>query len=225
MQVWAVIAQKGGAGKTTLAIHISIALAGMNHSVELLDVDPQQSAARWGTGNRKKRPPLMTPIVAPQIFDMLDRIRAKNVDTVVVDTSPRADRESLIIAGAADLIIVPVRPSPLDFPAVEDTLSLLRGAGHLAKTVTVLNAVAASTDERELAAAYLSKLGPEMCPHSLGERVDFRRSLLIGQGITEAKTKSPAVKEMLAVTKWLVKRANATQEAKDGQGKSVRKAG
>ena len=224
MQVWAVIAQKGGAGKTTLALHTSIALAQMNHSVEVLDVDPQQSAARWAV-QRKKRPPLVTPIVAPQIFDMLDRIRAKNVDIVVVDTSPRADRESLIIASAADLIIVPARPSPLDFPAVEDTLDLLRGAGHLHKTVTILNAVAAKTDERVQAAAYLAKLGPELCPHALGERVDFRRSLLIGQGITEAKKKSPAVKEMLAVTKWLIKKADATQEAKDGQGKSIRKAG
>ncbi len=225
MQVWAIIAQKGGAGKTTLALHASIALSQMKHSVELLDVDPQQTAARWAL-QRKQRPPRTTAIVAPQIFDTLEQIRNKGeTDIVIVDTSPRADRESLIVANAANFIIVPVRPSTLDLPAVEDTLALLAKGGYLGKTVTVLNAVAASTDEGELAAAYLKKLGPELCPYSLGERVDFRRSLMLGKGITEAKKSGEAVKEITGVTKWLVKKADATQESKDGKAKPTRKAG
>lgn len=226
MQTWAVIAQKGGAGKTTLSLHTAIALAQMRKRVQLLDVDPQQSAARWAA-QHKNLPPPATSIVAPQIFDILERLRDKGAtDIVIVDTSPRADRDSLTVANAADFIIVPVRPSTLDFPAVEDTLALLDRAGHMGKTVTVLNAVATSTDEGEMAAAYLRRLGPELCPFMLGERVDYRRSLLLGKGITEAKRSGEAVKEITGMTKWLVKKANAAQErGRDGKAKSVRKAG
>ena len=224
-QVWAVIAQKGGAGKTTLSLHTAIALGQMGKVVEILDVDPQSSAYRWSQ-QRKGKPPVCTAIVAPQIFDVLEQIRHKGkTDIVIVDTSPKADRESLICANAADFIIVPARASVLDLPAVEDTLGLLDRAGYLAKTVLVLNAVAPRTDEGSEAAVYLRKLGAELCPFRLGERVDYRRSLLVGKGITEVKTKSKAVTEMNALTKWLLKKANATQENLDGKAKLVRKAG
>ena len=223
-QAWAVIAQKGGAGKTTLSLHIAIALTQMARTVELIDVDPQASAYKWSL-QRKDKPPRVTPIVAAQIYDVLDQIRHRGTEVAIVDTSPRADRESLIIANAADFIIVPVRPSPLDFPAVNETLDLLHRAGQLEKAVLLLNAVAASTDEGEMAMGYMKKLGPTVCPHWISERVDFRRSLLLGQGITEAKKKSAAVKEIGLVTKWLVKQADTTQEAKNGgKGRSVRKA-
>jgi chromosome partitioning protein len=225
MQTWAIIAQKGGAGKTTLALHVGIALSQMLKRVHILDVDPQQSAARW-SAQRKGLQPTVTPIVAPQIFDVVEQLRHRDAtDIVLVDTSPRADRESLIVAKAADFIIVPARPSALDLPAVEDTLRLLEEAGHIHKAVVVLNAVAASTDEGELAAAYMRRLGPELCPFMLGERVDYRRSLLLGKGVTEAKKSGEAVKEITGLAKWMLKKANATQEAGNVRGKSVRKAG
>lgn len=224
MQTWAVIAQKGGAGKTTLSLHVSIALSDFEQKVELLDVDPQNSAYRW-TVQRKGKSPVATPIVAAQIFDQLDRVRNRSTDIVVVDTSPRADRESLIVASAADMIIVPVRPSPLDVPAVLDTLDLLDRAGHLHKVVLVLNAVAARTNEGDLAAQYLKKQAPELCPFFIGERAEFRHSLLEGQGVTEHNRTSPAAKEIVAVTKWLLRQSKLIEEGKtDGKGtKPVRK--
>lgn len=223
-QVWAVIAQKGGAGKTTLSLHIAIALAGYDRRVELLDVDPQSSAHRWAV-QRKGLAPATKAIVAAQIFDEVERIRHKaSTDIVIVDTSPRADRDSLIVANAADFIIVPVRPSPLDFPALIDTLTLLKNSGCDDKAVVLLNAVASATNEGDLAAAYVKKLGADLCPFWIGERVDFRHALLTGQGVTEAKPQSAAAKEILAATKWLLKHANYEGKA-DGKGnKSVRKA-
>jgi chromosome partitioning protein len=213
MQVWAIIAQKGGAGKTTLSLHVAIALTQMGKRVHILDVDPQQSAARWGA-QRKGKPPAMTPIVAPQVYDVIERLRDKGAtDIVIVDTSPRADRESLIVADAADFIIVPARPSALDLPSVEDTLGLLDRAGHVHKAVVVLNAVASSTDEGELAAAYMRTLGPELCPYMLGERVDYRRSLLVGKGVTEAKKSGEAVREITGLSKWMLKKANSMEGA------------
>lgn len=218
-QVWAVIAQKGGSGKTTLSLHIAIALAQHDCAVELLDVDPQSSAYRWAV-QRKDLPPRATPIVAAQIFDQLERIRHRSTDIVVVDTSPRADRDSLIVASAADLIIVPVRPSALDMPAVQDTLDLLDKAGCLHKAVLILNAVAASTNEGDLASAYLKKSGVELCPFWIGERADFRHSLLSGQGVTEASPGTKAAKEIVSATKWLLKRSKTIQE---GQANVIRK--
>lgn len=223
-QVWAVIAQKGGAGKTTLSLHVAIALAEHNQTVELLDVDPQASAYKW-TVQRKGLPPVATPIVAAQIFDVLERVRHRSTDIVIVDTSPRADRESLIVANAADMIIIPARPSPLDMPAVHDTIQLLDRAGCLDKAVLLLNAVATSTNEGDMAAQYLKKLGPELCPFWIGERVDLRHALLNAQGVTEAKPTSVAAKEIISATKWLLKRSKALQEGQTDGKKPVRKVG
>jgi chromosome partitioning protein len=221
MQTWAVIAEKGGAGKTTIATHVSIALTQMGKTVEVLDVDPQQTLAKWGIQRGTKRPRIL-PVLASQIFETLEQTSHRQIDIVVVDTCGRADRDSLIVAKAADLIIVPVRARPYDISSAASTIDVLRRAGYADKVVFVLNGIVPKVPEMKDAARYLKTLGPELCPHSLGERLDYWRPLLVGRGVTEAKKNSDAVREITALTKWLIYKANAlTKEVKDGKGKRV----
>jgi chromosome partitioning protein len=211
MQVWAVIAQKGGSGKTTLTIHTSIAAmqAGMN--VLVIDVDPQSSAWKWGKYNRKIPTPEYRNLVVPQVADALRAAAKAKVDLVIIDTSPRADRDSLTIAKLASMIVVPARPTVLDMPAVDDTLALLKSIGAVSRTVTVLNAVASRTNEGANAAAILEDKGPTLSPIRIGERVDYRHSLLDGKGVSEADPRSQASKEIMALTKWLLKQGKVMQ--------------
>lgn len=129
---------------------------------------------------------------------MLARMKGDQYDLVVFDTSPRADRDLVVIAGLSDLIILPVRPSILDIPALEDTVKLIKAAGRGDRAVLVLNAVATRTDEGDDASDLLRGMG-RLLPQRLGDRVDLRRALTGGRGVTEFLPRSKAAEEVRAL--------------------------
>src|SRR4051794_29451859 len=119
MHTLALVCQKGGAGKTTLAIHLATEAAAHGLRTLLLDVDPQASAARWA--DRRKPGPIDVDVAveSPARLDSaLQQAEREGYDLVVVDTAPHADQGALRVARLADLIIVPVRPSILDLDAM-----------------------------------------------------------------------------------------------------------
>lgn len=207
MQVWSVISQKGGAGKTTVSIHLGIALSGMGYKVRVCDADPQQSSARWAR-SRDLKDPDFAIVIAPLLSKELLAAETEGFDIVLIDTSPRLDRECVIIARASDLIIVPVRPTILDVPAVSDTLRVLESARVSDRAVLVLNAVGPKSSEGAQAATHLEPMGLPLCPHRLQELLAFRRSLLVGRGVTEVglkvDPKGQAAREILSLAKWLI---------------------
>lgn len=194
MKTWAVITQKGGSGKTTIALHLGIVADSLGKRAVVVDVDPQRSAMKWSMIRGTGRPPVIATIV-PELRRELAKLERTKTDLVIIDTSPRADRDSLEVSRIADLIVVPVKPSILDLPAAQETLELIRAAGAASKTVIVLNSVPASTTEARDAAAVLRKFG-HLLPGSIGDRVDFRRALVAGKGVTEFAPNSAAAKEI-----------------------------
>jgi chromosome partitioning protein len=197
MKIWAVMTQKGGAGKSTIALHLAIAAHGRGLKTAVIDVDPQRSAMKWAV-IRGRDAPLISSGVVPELPRMLSRMEGDRTDLVVIDTSPRADRDLVVIAGLADLIILPVRPSILDIPAVADTMKLIKAAGRSDRAVLVLNAVAPRTDEGDEAAAILGGMGTVLTQR-LGDRVDLRRALTAGHGVTEFLPRSKAAEEIRAL--------------------------
>jgi chromosome partitioning protein len=197
MRTWAVITQKGGSGKTTMALHLAVIAQQSGLKTVIVDADPQQSALKWAV-IRNQAKPVVVPCVAADLRRLLPRLERDGVDLALIDTSPRASRDTIDIAAHADLIILPARPSILDLPAVEDTLRLIGSSGDLDRVAIVLNAVPPQTDEGDQAAAILGKLGP-LLPERIGERVDYRKALTAGRGITEFAPSSRAAKEMMAL--------------------------
>lgn len=197
MKIWAITTQKGGGGKTTIAIHLAIEATRHRRKVAIIDVDPQKSATRWAMIRGGASPPVI-PAIVPDLSRLLAKLDKDGFELVIIDTSPRADRDAIDIARRADLIIIPVRPSILDLPAVEDTLKLVSLAGRLDRVVIVLNSVATATAEGREAAEVLRDLG-SLAPVVLGERVDYRRALTIGQGVTEMTPTSKAAQEVRAL--------------------------
>jgi chromosome partitioning protein len=201
MQIWSVLSQKGGAGKTTVALHLAIAAMQTGLTVLVIDVDPQQSAAKWANIRGFELDSLsVVSAITPDLPKALTDAARKSVDLVIIDTSPRADRDCIEICRRADFVIVPVRPSVMDIPAVEETMTLIDKAGQRHKSVIVLNAVPSNTSEGQEAGEVLAKIGP-LLPVMLGDRVDFRRALTGGQGVTEFAPKSKAAAEVLALYK------------------------
>lgn len=217
METWAVIAQKGGAGKTTLALHLAIAATQAGKLAGIIDVDPQESAIKWARIRDKTFPPV-TKAVTPELGEMRQTAMDAGADVLIIDTSPRADAECIAIAKIADLIIVPSRPSILDLQSIADTIELLDQAGAKTRAVVVLNSVAARTAEGRDAAAVLSGLGVSLAPTRLGERADYRHALTAGKGVTELDPKSPAAKEINTLYKWLVKHASKLADSRTKAG-------
>ena len=138
MKIVAIISQKGGAGKTTLAVHLATAASASGHTAAVIDLDPQGTAASWGDRRAAGTPEVISG-QAIRIPALLKAAKQNGADFLVLDTAPNADQTASLACRAADLILIPCRPSTFDLEAIETTLMLSKSAGKPA--YVVLNAV------------------------------------------------------------------------------------
>lgn len=193
MKIVSVINQKGGSGKTTLALHLAVAssLAGLNTAV--IDLDPQASSANWGD-RRQAKGPVVRSAHASRLPHELQQIQDAGGEVVVVDTAPHADSAALEAAQASDLILIPCRPAYFDLEAMTNTLGLIRTTGK--PVWAVLNAVAPFGAEAEGAAETMTALDVRLCPAPLGRRVAFSRAVESGRAVQEVEPRSKAAQEV-----------------------------
>ena len=205
MKTLAIISQKGGAGKTTLALHLAAAwsLAGSNAAV--LDLDPQASAVKWSHRRTADLPVVMHSPASLLDYEM-KRIARSGGEVLVLDTAPRLDSAALEAAKASDLAVVPCRPSILDLEAVASTLDLVRTTGK--PVVAVLNAAEARGSEAAEAAEAVAALGATVCPARLARRVAFAQSLVAGLTAQEMEPGGKAAREIEQVHKFICERMN-----------------
>ena len=123
MKIIAIVSQKGGAGKTTLALHIAVAAERAGLSAAILDMDPQGTAERWSEW-RKEEPPAVVAAKATTLARRIEQARGADGDLVVIDTPPLAQTEAREAARIADLILIPCRPSAFDLDAIRITADL-----------------------------------------------------------------------------------------------------
>jgi len=208
----AVYAAKGGAGKTTLAVHLAVAAIGELH-VALFDCDmQQQSAAGWALARRKQQRLDESPYTIT--VDPAD-VRSRQADAaaggleparpyelLVIDCPPRVDARSAAILAVADVIVVPVMPSALDIGALDTSLELVVASGK--RAYIVLNACASRSREVNEAKELLSHEAIPLAPIHLGYRRAFSRSLPSGQTATEFEPRGAAAAEIAQLYKFLM---------------------
>ena len=157
MNTIAIISQKGGAGKTTVALHLAVSSTRAGRNTAIIDLDPQASAASWGD-RREAALPVVLSAHASRLTPEIARVRQTEGDMLYLDTAPHDNDATLKVADAADLVLIPCRTAIMDLEAIQSTLRLVRTTGTPA--FVVLNAVAPAGHDADHAAATLTDLLP-----------------------------------------------------------------
>ncbi len=195
--------QKGGAGKTTVAAHLAVALAQKGNRVAILDIDPQGSLSHWHSIREKRFGEGYTGLTHVavsgwRVASEVSRMR-KQADFIIIDSPPHTETEARTAIRAADLIIIPVQPSPTDLWATKPTLELANA--EKVPVRVLLNRVSANS---KLAAKIADELA-DLAQTTLGNRVLFASALMEGRGVTEAEPNSAAANEMKNLVKEVLK--------------------
>ena len=198
--------QKGGAGKTTLVAQLAVAFAARGSSVALVDIDPQGSLTRWfkvreaaGKAGRMS----LTAVTGWRAQAAVEKLKSSN-DLVLVDSAPHAEIEAKIAVRVADLIVVPVQPSPLDLWATEPTLALARAEKR--KVLIVINRDQTRMKLAGALTAQIAALGVDIAEATIGNRTAFAASMMEGLGVVEAGAKTKAALEIFALADEIMRR-------------------
>lgn len=189
-------AQKGGCGKTTLALHLAVEYGRAGKAVALLDTDPQRSAAMWGE-LRDTDDLTVAAVPADQIGSALRDAESDGYDLVIVDTPPHASASLMLALRRATLAVLPFKPSPLDLATLETVKAMVDAAGIPAMAVisaAPLRAAEILPMRQAIEAGGLPVL--ETVIHDL---MPFRRSIGNGLSVTEFDPKGRAALEIRAL--------------------------
>lgn len=199
MQTIALIAQKGGTGKTTLALSLAVAAEAAGKTTLIIDLDPQASACKWGDRREAEGPTVIDAQLA-RLASALQRAEDAGIDLVIVDTPARVEQAAAEAAKGADLVIVPCKPSIYDLETLHTTLELVRNRAQRSPVV-VLNSVAAQGARHEQAADAIRAMGIAVCPVTIGQRVAFEYAAQLGLSASEYEPGGKADKEIRHVYK------------------------
>jgi chromosome partitioning protein len=203
MRTIALVSTKGGTGKSTLAASLGVAAMQAGEKPYLIDLDPQGSLASWG-GRRRQDDPPVDRIEAAKLVDALAGLARAGFSLAIIDTAGRDDVVGTAAMRAADLALIPARPSTLDLEATRPTLNALARLDR--PFAFVLNACPAGRSARlDDAGRALALLGALAEP-PIAQRTDHADALGLGLGVSEFNPEGKAAQEISALWAWIRRR-------------------
>src|SRR3954451_19049731 len=202
MRTIAILSQKGGSGKTTLALHLAVAAERAGKVAAVIDLDPQASAGGW-KDSRSGDTPVVVAMPAARLTQALDTARHAEADLTVIDSAPHSGEVALAAAEAADFVLIPCRAGILDLRAIGATARIAKLAGKEAAYV-VLNAMPPNAphvlaDVRNAVAVH----GLDVAPATLQQRAAFAHALTVGKTAHEYEPSGKAAEEITQLYRWV----------------------
>jgi chromosome partitioning protein len=193
VKILAILAQKGGSGKTTVAVHMAVCAARRKLKTAILDIDPQQSAYRWNESRPEGQKLDAVRTDARQLAAMLQKAKAGGIDLAIIDTAPHSDSAAAIAAQLADYVLIPCRPARFDLDAIASTVEIAKAANTPA--AVVLNAAPRGRLAEEARAA-LQRQGITVIETVLHQRAAFSHAVIDGRSVHEYEPEGLAAAEI-----------------------------
>lgn len=211
MKIIAVISQKGGAGKTTLAINLAGAGLAAGLSVLILDTDPQATASHWSEWRGTDDLEVVDCASPPLLSRKIQQATSLGADLILIDTPPHADIMAREACKLADLVLIPCRPQAFDLKAVETTAALAQASGKPAFVLFMGGPQRAPTtykDARELIEGSdgVDGMGIAVAPVMLTQRAVYHHSAAQGKTAAELEPDGKAAEEVEALWNWASER-------------------
>ncbi|MGH7744546.1 MAG: AAA family ATPase [Candidatus Dormibacteria bacterium] len=201
MRTLAIISQKGGAGKTTLAVNLAVMAEIEHQATVVIDLDPQASAKTWHDIRARKDAPFVVSAQATRLEEVLQAAQTNGAQLVIIDTAPHSESAALAAARAADLVLIPCRPAILDLKAIGASADLAALAKKPA--AVVLNAVPHQGKLADEAEQAVRSYNLTIAPVKLTQRAAYVHSLTAGQGAPEFDPEGKASIEIRYLHKWI----------------------
>lgn len=202
MKIVAIISQKGGSGKTTVAVHLAVCAELAKQTAAIIDLDPQLSALEWFSRRKAETPEVITATLE-RLPALLKQAKANGADFAIIDTAPHSDRAAIIAASHADLVLIPCRPSAFDIAAIGTTIDILKLSKVIDKAAILLNAAPPRGIMTEKAAAGLSEIIP-VVPIYMYQRAAYSHAINGGYSVEEYEPHGKAAEEIRALYKWIM---------------------
>jgi chromosome partitioning protein len=200
VKVLAIISQKGGVGKTTLATALGVCAEKAGKGTAVFDLDPQASAAFW-KDTREADTPAVIALPSARLSHMLKVAAEAGTKLAIIDTPPFAKDIAFEAAQAADFILIPTRPAVLDVMAMTKTLELV---GHYGKpSVVILTFCPTQGREIRDTEEAVAQLGAKMAPVRIHQRVAYSRAQQTGLTAQEFETDGKAANELQRLWKFV----------------------
>ncbi|WP_282607119.1 ParA family partition ATPase [Pelagibius sp. Alg239-R121] len=209
-KILTVAQQKGGAGKTTITAHLAVAFTAAKKSVAVVDIDPQQSLAMWYRLRAERLGDAGAGLLVSAVKGWRSRAEveklARDHDIVLIDSPPHAETEAKIAVRSANLVIVPVQPSPMDVWATKPTLELAQQ--EKVPAILVLNRVPPRANLIDEMLAEIQTYGAKIAKARIGNRVAFASALAEGRAVGEFQPRGQAASEIRALAKEVLRAAS-----------------
>ena len=192
-----IIGQKGGSGKTTLAIGLAVAAAKVGETVVLIDLDPQANATNWSDRRAGENPVVISAQVS-RLRHTVETAKNNGADFVIIDTAGKNDSAAIEAAKVSDLVLVPSRPQMFDMETLPTVRTLLRAAENDPPAFVVYNTIhpQGSRIAEELKEITASFCGMEPCPIHLSERSSYAHAPSSGKAPQEIDPEGKAAAEL-----------------------------
>lgn len=210
-KIIAILNQKGGAGKTTLSTNLARALQLDGDKVLLIDSDPQGSARDWNAAGNGELLPVVgldRPTLAKDIQAIQD-----NQDWLIIDGAPQIAELAVAAIKCADMILIPVQPSPYDVWACEDLVDIIKTrqeiTGGKPKAAFIISRVIKNTQLSKEIGEALEGYGLPVFKNFTSQRVIYPKSAATGLTVLDAESSGDAAAEIRAIAQELKEFLNA----------------